>query len=139
MSSGPGPGVGDGLVDDGWWRTRQDDYLAAATTVTFVGSPLNVIDHLEWRRRSGDHDFDPSTIDADAVARWCRRIDGWLDCADFDVLRLLTLWYGYRDDLPRHAVEAIEQRLLDFRYWFTDPARRPASSTSGGTGPRTTG
>lgn len=125
MTSGLGPAVGGGLVDDGWWRARQDDYLAAATTVTFLGSPLNVIDHLEWRRRSSDHDFDPNEIDADAVARWCRRIDGWLDCADFDVLRLLMLWYGYRDDLPGHAVEAVEQRLLDFRYWFTDPGPRP--------------
>lgn len=66
MSRTFGHDVG-GLVDEGWWRARQDDYLASATTVTFLGSPLNVIDHLEWRRRSSDHDFDPNQIEADAV------------------------------------------------------------------------
>ena len=33
-------------------------------------------------------------VDAAALGRWFRRIDHWLDCADFDVLRLLTLWCG---------------------------------------------
>ena len=109
------------LVDERWWRSRQDDHLAAATGVTVLHSPLNVIDHLERRRRDASHDFDPSVLDEAVVDRWCRRIDGWLDCADFDVLRLLTLWYGYRDDLPDGVVAGIERRLSDFRYWYTDP------------------
>lgn len=118
--------IGDGLVDETWWRSRQDDYLATATTVTIPRSPLNVIDHLEWARRSPAHTFDTAMLDDDGVMRaWCRRIDGWLDCADFDILRLLTLWYGYRSDLPASVRAAIEQRLVDFRYWFTDPGPPP--------------
>ena len=112
---------GEGLVDEAWWRARQDDYLRAATTVTIPRSPLNVIDHLEWTRRDPHHEFDAAALDAEVATAWCRRIDGWLDCADFDILRLLTLWYGYRDDLPEAVVDAIERRLIDFRYWFTDP------------------
>ena len=112
---------GDGLVDPQWWRSRQDDYLRTATTVLVPRSPLNVIDHLEWQQRSPEHRFDVSLLDNDVVTAWCRRIDGWLDCADFDVLRLLTLWYAYRDDLPERVVAAMEQRFVDFRYWFTDP------------------
>jgi hypothetical protein len=112
----------DGLVDEAWWRGRQDDYLRAATTVVHPRSPLNVLDHLEWARRGGASAFDAGTmLDASTVGAWCRRIDGWLDCADFDVLRLLLLWYQDRATLPGFVVKAIEERLVGFRYWFTDP------------------
>lgn len=112
----------DGLVDPAWWRSRQDDYLAAATTVSIPRSPLNVIDQLEWARRSPAHGFEAGVLeDESVIGAWCRRIDGYLDCADFDILRLLTLWFGYRDDRPPSVTSAIERRLLDFRYWFTDP------------------
>jgi len=117
-----GEGSGDGLVEAGWWRARQDDYLAAATTAWFPRSPLNVIDHLERSRRQPEHRFDPAVLDEEVVAAWCRRVDGWLDCADFDVLRLLTLWHGYRDLLPDHVLAALRERFLGFRYWYTDPA-----------------
>lgn len=43
--------VADALVDETWWRERQDDYLAHATTVFVPTSPLNVLDHLEWSQR----------------------------------------------------------------------------------------
>lgn len=112
----------DGLVDEAWWRARQDDHLVAATTVWFPRSPLNVLDHLERARRDPGHAVDVGAIDEEVVRAWCRRIDGWLDCADFDVLRLLTLWHGYRDELPDHAVATLRERLLGFRYWYTDPA-----------------
>jgi hypothetical protein len=112
--------VDDGLVDASWWRARQDEYLAAATTVLVPTSPINVGDHLERAARTAQR-FDPSTIDAASVAEWCRRIDGFLDCADFDLLRLLVLWFRHRTALPPHAVEAIEQRALGFTYWYTDP------------------
>lgn len=113
--------MNDGLVDPAWWRARQDDYLVAATTVFVPTSPLNMIDHLEWSRRHPDHRVDVAALDDAVVRAWCRRIDGWLDCADFDVLRLLTLWYAYRDRLPPRVVQTIEERFLTFRYWYTDP------------------
>jgi hypothetical protein len=112
----------DGLVDEGCWRARQDDYLAAATAVLVPSSPLNVIDHLARARRDRSHRFDPAILDDGVVLAWCRRIDGWLDCADFDVLRLLTLWYGYGDRLPDGVLGALRDRLVAFRYWYTDPA-----------------
>lgn len=113
--------MSDGRVDAGWWAGRQDDHLAAATTVWVPRSPLNVMDHLERARRDASHEVDLAALDEATVARWFRRIDGWLDCADFDVLRLLVLWYDDRDRLPDHAVAAIRERLLAFRYWYTDP------------------
>ncbi|HEX2577863.1 MAG TPA: hypothetical protein VHK88_16050 [Aquihabitans sp.] len=121
MASGAAPGGGDGLVDPAWWRARQDDHLAAATTVFVPWSPLNVIDHLERARRDPGHVVDLEAITPEVVGRWCHRIDHWLDCADFDVLRLLTLWYRYRDLLPGHAIDAMRARFVAFRYWYTDP------------------
>ncbi|MCU1497464.1 MAG: hypothetical protein JWM47_1417 [Acidimicrobiales bacterium] len=109
-----------GLEAQGWWRGRQDDYLVAATRRFVPTSPLNVIDHVEHARRHGGV-VDWAAVDATALDRWTTRIDGWLDCADFDVLRLLTLWCGYRDEVPDQVADTIVDRLLGFRYWYTDP------------------
>ena len=114
--------MADGRVDETWWRGRQHDHLMAATSVLVRESLLNVIDHLERSGRDADHDFDTTLLDDRVVAEWCRRIDGWLDCADFDILRLLTLWFGYSDRLPPAVLDAVRDRFLSFRYWFTDPA-----------------
>ncbi len=111
----------DGLEDARWWRAQQDAYLAVATGVLVPTSPLNVIDHLERARRDPAHEIDLSVLDETVLARWFVRIDGWLDCADFDILRLLTLWYGYREDLPGDVADALADRFRAFRYWYTDP------------------
>lgn len=122
--SGP-DGTDDGLVDLDWWRGRQDAYLRHATTVDHPGSVLNLLDHLERARRDPDHVVDLDARTPEVVARWCRRIDTWGDCADFDVLRMLLLWYADRDRLPAHVVAAVRTRLLGFRYWYTDPGPEP--------------
>ncbi len=107
------------LVDPSWWRGRQDHYLSAATGVFIARSPLNVIDHLEWSARSG-HPSPATAIDSSVVDRWCQRIDNWLDCADFDLLRLLTIWCGYGDQLSPAVRAALRHRFLGFTYWYTD-------------------
>ncbi len=111
----------DGLEDASWWRARQDDYLASATTVWLPSSPLNVIAHLTRSRRDPDHRVDWAAIDDATLQRWCARIDHWRDCADFDVLRLLTLWFDGAGDLPHHVRRALADRFAGFRYWYTDP------------------
>jgi hypothetical protein len=84
-------------------------------------SPLNVIDHIEWARRDPGHQVDWDAVDDTVLPHWFARIDGWLDCADFDVLRLLTLWFGAAGELPDRVTAAIADRLRGFRFWFTDP------------------
>jgi hypothetical protein len=111
----------DGLEDADWWRARQADYLAAATGVWVPTSPLNLVDHLERSRRDSGHEVDWAAVDDAALARWFLRIDGWLDCADFDIIRLLTLWLGFGTELPDRVSAALVERLLSFRYWYTDP------------------
>lgn len=112
-----GPGSGDGGFD-----RRRIDYLAAAVTVDHPSSLLNALDHLEWRRRGGS---DPAAfwagIDDAVIDHWCRRIDAWRDCADFDMLRLLVLWLDDGDAMPPELRRSVRRRILDFSYWYTDP------------------
>ncbi|MBX3284822.1 MAG: hypothetical protein KF703_05720 [Actinobacteria bacterium] len=115
----------DGLEDAGWWRARQDDFLADATRRLVPSSPINVIDHLERARRDPSFAVDWDAVDDVALARWTVRIDGWLDCADFDVLRLLTIHRGYRSALPERVAALLEDRFVGFRYWYTDPVALP--------------
>jgi hypothetical protein len=113
--------VGDGFVDPTWWAGRQDDYLAFATTVPPGGSILNLIAHLEREDRDPTYEFDATGIGPDAYASSWNRIDNYLDTADFDLLYLTNLWYGYADELGAPLRERIEEALLDFKYWYTDP------------------
>lgn len=62
-----------------------------------------------------------SRVDGAAVDHWCRRIDGWRDCADFDLLRVLTLWLGHAEAMPPVVASALVERIVGFGYWYTDP------------------
>ncbi len=116
-----GPSPGPGLVAVDAWRARQDDYLAAATTVWVPTSPLNVLDHLERAHRDPSHEVALGELTPAVVDHWCHRIDRWLDCADFDVLRLLTLVEAHGERLPAGVAAAVDERLVAFTYWYDDP------------------
>lgn len=121
-----GSGEGDGTraepaaVSDSL-RARQDGYLDFATQELQPSNPLNVIAHAERAARDDEFSFDASQIGPDAFADIFADIDGFEDTTDFDVLYLLNLWYGYRDQLPAETRDAIAQRLLAFKYWYTEP------------------
>ncbi len=104
-----------------WLQARQDDYLAFATTELQPSSALNVINHAERARRDDEFEFDAAAVTPDDFSASFEKIDDFVDTADFDLLYLLNLWYGYRDVLTPEVNEAIEQRIVDFKYWFTDP------------------
>lgn len=113
--------MADALLDEHHWLTRQLDYLDAAVTVVRPTSLLNVIDHLAHAERRGTAASDVwARVDTDVVEHWCRRIDAWRDCADFDLLRLLTLWLGHSAVMPTTIEEQIVERVVDFGYWYTD-------------------
>ena len=129
MQTGDGGRGGDGLEGASWWRARQDAYLLAATETFVPWSPLNVLDHLARAERDPAHAVAWDRVDDAALARWTHRIDHWLDCADFDVLRLLTLLVGHRRQVPDRVARVLEDRILTFRYWYTDPVELPAGTT----------
>ena len=121
--SGDAPDADDasGVMDEDAFRARQDDYLAFATEELIPESPLNVITHAERATRDDGYEFAADEVSVAALQPMFDEIDGFEDTTDFDVLYLMNLWYGYRDQLPTETVEAIEQRFVDFKYWYLEP------------------
>lgn len=128
-SSDSGDGEGDdvaagaeaGFVDEAWFTGRQDEFLAVATEELNAGSVTNAIAHFERARRDDSFDFDPASVTVESLERPFEKIDEWEDTADFDLLYLTNLWMGYRDDLTPELATAIEDRLVGFKHWFTEP------------------
>jgi hypothetical protein len=114
-------GTGDGYLDRHDWRHRQDGYLRFATGQLDRGSPANVIAHLTRAERDRRFRFDARSIGPDDFAPIFTKIDTHQDTSDFDMMRLMALWYGYRRAIDPDLREAIEQRFTGFRYWYTDP------------------
>ncbi|HEV7759003.1 MAG TPA: hypothetical protein VGO78_08435, partial [Acidimicrobiales bacterium] len=116
-----GLGEGDGYVDEHDWRRRQDGYLRFATEQLDRSSPANVLAHLARAQHDRHFAFDARSIRPDDFATIFSRIDTHTDTSDFDMMRLMALWYGYRRAIDPDLRAAIEQRFTGFRYWFTDP------------------
>jgi hypothetical protein len=114
-------GSGRGYVDREEWRRRQDGYLHFATEQLDRGSVPNVIAHLERDERERGFHFDARSVTAEDFASVFAKIDAFQDTSDFDMMRLMALWYGHRRRLDPGLRQAIEQRFIGFRYWYTDP------------------
>ncbi len=110
-----------GLVSTAWTSARQDDYLRFATAAFSPGSITNVINHAERARRDPSFSFDAAAVTPESFASSFAKIDNFVDTADFDLLYLMNLWFGNRDQLTPELRTAIEQRMVAFKYWYTDP------------------
>ena len=120
--SGGGPlGTGDGWVDGHDWHERRDAFLRYATEQLDRSSVTNVLAHLVRARRDWRFDFDASSVTPDDFAGAFAGIDAHADTSDFTMMRLMSLWHGHRRTISADLREAIEQRFLSFRYWYTDP------------------
>ena len=111
----------DGLVDGAWFTARQDEYLSFATERFEPSLINNVIAHAERSRRDPSHDWDRAAVTPASLGRQLQRITTWEDCGDFEVLYLVNLLAGYRDQLDQGLIDAVEGALLGFGYWFTEP------------------
>jgi hypothetical protein len=119
---GGGPlGSGDGYLGRHEWRQRQDGYLRFATEQLDPTSVPNVLAHFTRAERDHRFAFDGQAIGPDDFAATFAKIDGFQDTSDFDMMRLVALWYGHRRSLVPELGAAIEQRFRNFRYWYTDP------------------
>jgi hypothetical protein len=114
-------GSGNGYVDGRQWRARQDDYLRFATGQLDPSSPVNVLAHFARAERDRRFSFDADSIGPDDFAQVFTKIDAHQDTSDFDMMRLVALWWGHRRQLDPDLRSAIEQRFVGFRYWYTDP------------------
>lgn len=110
-----------GFVDETWFVGRQDDYLAFATEELDPTSILNVIAHAERAERDPDFTWDADAVTAGSFSDQLADIRGWKDTSDFDVLYLVNLLYGYRDQLSPELVATLEEALLAYEYWYTEP------------------
>lgn len=111
-----------GLVPEADWRERQDDYLAfAAAGKPDLGSPLSLMAHAEASLRAGaDPESTTEAMPSDFEPIFQKLIE-FRDTGDFDVNRLITLWVKYREHLSPELADAIEERILAFKYWWTEP------------------
>jgi len=119
--AGGGPGS-LGVVDEAWFAGRQADALAHATGAFQPSNPLNVIAHLE-RARVEEGYVVPGAVPTDAWDARFAKMRALEDTRDFDALYLLNVLLGYRDDpaLPRALVARLEEELLAFKFWYTEP------------------
>ena len=49
------------------------------------------------------------------------KLEAFEDTSDFDVNNLLFLWKHNADDLDPKLAAAIKERILAFKYWWTEP------------------
>lgn len=110
-----------GLVPVEEWTARQDDYLTFATQQLNPGSPYSILAHVERAERDPSFTWDASAPTVEAFQPMFDKLKRFADTSDFDVNRLLFLWYRARDQLNPDLVAAIEERLLAFKYWQTEP------------------
>src|SRR5262245_58403201 len=99
------PGAGFVTADE--WTAAQNDFLAFATTKFDPGSPLSVIAHAERAARDTSFTWDAQAVTPESLAPAFKLIDTYGDTADFDLMYLLNLWYGYRDQLRPETADAI--------------------------------
>ena len=110
-----------GYADADWFRERQDDYLAFATEELDPSSINNVVAHAARAERDPDFTWDSEAVTPEAFSEQLEQIGAWEDTGDFDVLYFVNLLLGHGDQLPEDTVAAIEEALLGFEYWYTEP------------------
>lgn len=110
-----------GLIDEVAFQARADDYLRFATQQLGPGSETNIAAHLIRARREPDFVWDPSQVTYDSLAGTWQMLDDWKDTGDFRLMYLhwvLALGRGVIDPV---VLDAIEQRMVEFRYRWDDP------------------
>jgi len=110
-----------GTVPAEEWTARQDDYLAFATAEGLdPADALSVLAHAEAARRAGE---EPDLAEAtpETFEPIFAKLRTFEDTSDFDVNRLITLLLRAGDDLDPDLRAAVEERVLAFKYWWTEP------------------
>lgn len=115
-----------GLMTEADFEARVNGYLRFATAEVNTGSATNVAAHLIRAARESDYTWDPTAVTETTLAESFRRIDGWEDTRDFDLMYLFWLLKLGRGDTPSTTIPAalhdgIEKRLVANRYRYDDP------------------
>ncbi len=99
------------------WADRQGAYLAAATAGALDPTDAeSVIAFAERARR--DPGFDPG-LDAATASTFDDILnDGFSD--DFSLSTFLTLYINYKDELEPSLAQALKDKILSWKYWWTE-------------------
>ena len=113
----------DGFVAPDVFAARQLDYLRFATSRLSPGSITNVIAHLERARVDPSFAVEAGGVPADAWDAIFTKLDTLQDTRDFDAIELVNLIYDYADEplLAPGLIDEVEQALLTFKFWYTEP------------------
>lgn len=115
-----------GLVDEGTWQERVDEYLAFATAESHLDNPTGIAVHLVRAHREPDYTWDRDGVSVDSLADTFQMIDDWEDTRDFNLMYFHWLWgLGQGDtemtSLPDEVLDAIQERFVANRYRYDDP------------------
>lgn len=113
----------DGFAPADLLRARQLDYLRYATSRFSPGSITNVIAHMERARVDPGYALPAGSVAATAWDGIFTKLDTLQDTRDFDAIELVTVLYDYADDplLAPGLIDEVEQALLTFKFWYTEP------------------
>ncbi len=109
-------------VPEDVWQARTDDYLAWATSQGLSpGSIPSVLAHAERHDRDPSFVWDSNAPDpSDYEARF-QQLREFRDTGDFAINDYLFTLLGHRDQLRPDLAAAFEERILNFKYWWTEP------------------
>jgi hypothetical protein len=126
VPSGPPPDIGGpaplpspgsaGLVDEGWFGARVEEYLRLATATLDASSPESIIAHLVRARRDATFNWNPAAVTAAFVST-----DRFRDTDDFALMSYQWVWRLGRGVLPDDVISAVEDAFATARYRYDDP------------------
>ena len=107
---------------DAWTAARSMRYLRYVTETWSTG-PRELIGQFERDRIDPSYDISDRYVPADAWDSSFERFANLEDLRDFRMLDLLTIYLAYPDHpaLDPSLMPRVEQALLDFKFWVTDP------------------
>ena len=106
----------------GTYEERRQLYLAYAANNP-QGGMLSKYARVGFFSQIARLELGQAPIDEEAFYQTLEFVDARYDCCDFSVGGLLRTLYKYRESplLARELVAAIEERILNFKYWWDDP------------------
>lgn len=112
-----------GFVSDEYMRERALDYLRFATQSFSPGNVNNVMLHMERDLVDPTYSVPANGVPENAWDGIFDKLERLQDTRDFDGLYFVNLLLAYRDHpmLPPALVQRVEDVMIGFKMWYTEP------------------